>query len=99
MERNLNTTIDLGRPQSRVRLGPDGLQITLRFPVDVRYEAQVLDEISRRLLDYIGREPHLRFVPTGTPNIQASAAAPGAEAAAAAPSGAQEGSPTSRNQS
>jgi small-conductance mechanosensitive channel len=70
MERHLNTRVDSGRPQSRVRLGPDGLQITLRFPVDVRSEAQVVDEISRRLLDFIAREPHLRFVPSGTPNIQ-----------------------------
>jgi len=70
MERNLNTRVDSGRPQSRVRLGPDGLQITLRFPVDVRSEAQVVDEISRRLLDYIAREPRLRFVPTAAPNIQ-----------------------------
>jgi small-conductance mechanosensitive channel len=97
MERNLNTTVDLGRPQSRVRLGPDGLQITLRFPVDVRYEAQVLDEISRRLLDYIGHEPHLRFVPSGTPNIQMSPVAP--EAADAEAAANQEGSPASRSQS
>ncbi|GEM_PF-950926 len=75
MERNLNTRLDSGRPQSRVRLGPDGLQITLRFPVDVRSEAQAVDEISRRLLDYIAREPHLRFVPSGTPNIQSIAVA------------------------
>ncbi len=85
MERNLNTRVDVGRPQSRVRLAPDGLQITLRFPVDVRTEAQVVDEISRRLLDYIGREPHLRFVPSGTPNIQ-PIAAPAAESAADAES-------------
>jgi small-conductance mechanosensitive channel len=80
MERNLNTRLDSGRPQSRVRLGPDGLQITLRFPVDVRSEAQAVDEISRRLLDYIAREPHLRFVPSGAPNIQ-SVAAPADESA------------------
>ncbi len=74
IERDLNTRVDSGRPQSRVRLGPDGLQITLRFPVDVRSEAQVVDEISRRLLDFIAREPRLRFVPSGTPNIQPIAA-------------------------
>jgi small-conductance mechanosensitive channel len=92
MERNLNMMIDLGRPQSRVRLGPDGLQITLRFPVDVRSEPQVVDEISRRLLDYLGREPRLRFVPTGAPNFQPSPAGP-AEAAAPAPDIPHEGIP------
>ena len=73
MERLLNIRIDSGRPQSRVRLGPSGLQITLRYPVDVRSEAQLADEISRRLLDFLAREPGLRFVPTGAPNIQSVA--------------------------
>jgi small-conductance mechanosensitive channel len=70
MERLLNVRIDSGRPQSRIRLLPGGLQITLRYPVDARSEAQIADEISRRLLDFLAREPGLRFVPTGAPNIQ-----------------------------
>ena len=84
MERDLDTTVDSGRPQSRVHLRPDGLQITLRFPVDVRSEVQVVDEISRRLLDYIASNPQLRFVPSGAPNIQMIAAAPEAAAPDAA---------------
>jgi small-conductance mechanosensitive channel len=94
MERNLNTRVDSSRPQSRVRLQPEGLQITLRFPVDVRSEAQVVDEISRRLLDYIAREPGLRFVPSGTPNIQMVVVAAAAEDPNHAPADAPEGSPT-----
>ncbi len=73
MERLLNVRVDSGRPLSRVRLGPGGLQITLRYPVDVRNEGQIADEISRRLLDFLAREPGLRFVPTAVPNIQAVA--------------------------
>jgi small-conductance mechanosensitive channel len=100
MERNLNIRVDSSRPQSRVRLQPDGLQINLRFPVDVRSEAQVVDEISRRLLDYIGRDPRLRFVPSGTPNIQMVMVAADANHV---PSDAPEGDPSTvpaqRNQS
>lgn len=103
MERNLNTTVDSSRPQSRVRLQPEGLQITLRFPVDVRSEAQVVDEISRRLLDLIAREPGLRFVPSGTPNIQMVAVEASAgdanHAQADAPEGSPPPAPAPRNQS
>jgi len=101
IERNLNTRIDSGRPQSRVRLAAEGLQITLRFPVDVRSEAQVVDEISRRLLDYIERDPRLRFVPTGTPNIQQIAGTPAEDADAnhAEADAQQQGSPAPRTQS
>ena len=41
MQRNLNVRIDSTRPQSRVRLGAAGLEITLRYPVDARNEVQV----------------------------------------------------------
>ncbi|HEY2107947.1 MAG TPA: mechanosensitive ion channel family protein [Candidatus Binataceae bacterium] len=100
MERNLNIRVDSSRPQSRVRLQPDGLQINLRFPVDVRSEAQVVDEISRRLLDYIGRDPRLRFVPSGTPNIQMVVVAADANHVPSdAPEGDPSTAPAQRNQS
>ena len=57
MQRNLNVRVDSIRPQSRVRLGARGLEITLRYPVDARNEVQVADEISRRLLDLLAHEP------------------------------------------
>ena len=100
MQRNLNVRIDSTRPQSRVRLGAAGLEITLRYPVDARNEVQVADEISRRLLDLLARETRLRFVPTAAPNIQLVIVAPAAEQpdeldAAAPPAP----GPASRNQS
>lgn len=100
MQRNLNVRIDSTRPQSRVRLGAAGLEITLRYPVDARNEVQVADEISRRLLDLLARETRLRFVPTAAPNIQLVMVAPAAEQpdeldAAAPPAP----GPASRNQS
>jgi hypothetical protein len=36
------------RPQSRLRLGPNGIELTIRYPADTRYAVQVADEISRR---------------------------------------------------
>lgn len=78
MERTLNTSVEAPKPLSHLRLRPDGLEITLRYPVEASYEAQVTDEISRRLLDALARQPHLRFVPSAAANIQLSgAAAPG----------------------
>jgi len=74
MERTLDTSVEAPKPQSRLRLRADGLEITLRYPVEASYEAQVTDEISRRLLDALARQPNLRFVPSAPPNIQVSAA-------------------------
>jgi len=70
LEHTLNMDFDTPRPQSRLALGPSGLQITIRFPVEARSLVQTNDEISRRLLDAINREPTLKLVPQATPNIQ-----------------------------
>ncbi|HLH76280.1 MAG TPA: mechanosensitive ion channel domain-containing protein [Candidatus Binataceae bacterium] len=74
MERTIDTSVESPKPQSRLRLRADGLEITLRYPVEASYEAQVTDEISRRLLDTLARQPNLRFVPSSAPNIQVNTA-------------------------
>ncbi len=100
MQRNLNVRIDSTRPQSRIRLGAPGLEITLRYPVDARNEVQVADEISRRLLDLLAREPRLRFVPTAAPNIQlVTVVAPDGKEADKLEAAAPASGPASRNQS
>jgi small-conductance mechanosensitive channel len=69
-ERSLNITIDALKPQSRLQLNRDGLQITIRYPAEMRTAVQTADEVSRRLLDAIGREPALKIVASGIANIQ-----------------------------
>ncbi len=99
MQRSLNVQVDSIRPQSRVRLGASGLEITLRYPVDARNEVQVADEISRRLLDLLAQQPKLRFVPTAAPNIQIVTVVTDDKKSDELNSGGGEGSPASRNQS
>jgi hypothetical protein len=57
------------RPQSRLRLGPNGIELTIRYPADTRYAVQVADEISRRALDAITQDPTLSLSMPGTPNL------------------------------
>jgi hypothetical protein len=42
----------------------------VRYPVPLKTTAQAVDEISRRLIDAINREPGLRLVPQGNPALQ-----------------------------
>lgn len=57
-------------PQSRLRLGQTGLDVVIRYPVDLQNAVKIDDRITRELLDAIDREPKLKLVGTGTPNIQ-----------------------------
>jgi small-conductance mechanosensitive channel len=69
LEHELNILLDSPKPQSRLSLGSDGLDVTIRYPAETRNAAQIADEVSRRVLDAIAREPSLRLV-TGAANIE-----------------------------
>ncbi len=69
-EHQLNMAIDSPKPQSRIQLTTNGLQITIRYPAETRSAVQTADAVSRRLLDAIAREPGLKLVSSGVANIQ-----------------------------
>lgn len=63
-------------PQSRLRLTQTGLEVIIRYPVDLHHAVKTDDRIARELLDAIEREPKLKLVGSGTPNIQPVTGAP-----------------------
>jgi len=69
-EQSLNMRIDSPKPQSRLQLSQNGLMVTIRYPAETRSAMQAADEVSRRLLDAIAREPGLKLVTNGLANIQ-----------------------------
>ena len=69
LERDLSMKFESPRPQSRLRLGTNGIELTIRYPADTRYAVQVADEISRRALDAIAQDPALSLSMPGTPNL------------------------------
>lgn len=91
MEAMLNVALETPRPQSRVYLSESGLEIVIRYPVQIMAAAQTADEISRRLVDAIKRDPGLKLVARSTPSIQ-PAAEENAPDEAPAPNGASQSS-------
>jgi small-conductance mechanosensitive channel len=83
-ERSLNMVIESPKPQSRLQLSRSGLQVTLRYPVEMRAAVQTADEVSRRLMDAINREPTLRLVAQATANIQPAPQTPPGDGTSAA---------------
>ncbi len=72
MERELNIRIEMPRPQSRLELGSSGLEIVIRYPARLSSAVKTSDEITRRLVDTIKREPGLKLVAPSTPALQPS---------------------------
>jgi len=58
------------RPAGRLRFVDQGLEFTLRYPVELTRASEVEDRITRALLAAIEQEPKLRLVSSGTPVIQ-----------------------------
>ena len=54
MERTLQLTMDAPRPQSRFRLSQTGIEITIRYPVELEHAAEIDDRITRALLAATG---------------------------------------------
>lgn len=73
VESGLNIMFEVPRPQSRLQLSDAGIEVVVRYPVPLQATALAADEISRRLIDAINREPGLRFVPQSNPSLQRAA--------------------------
>jgi hypothetical protein len=70
IERTFSFAIDTPQPQSRLRLTQAGLEVVIRYPIDLENSAEVDDQIARALLDALEQLPKLRLVGSGVPNIQ-----------------------------
>jgi len=63
MERSLRSApIKSFAPESRLRLTPSGLEVVIRYPVELGNAAEIDDRITREVLEAIGREPKLRLL-------------------------------------
>jgi len=83
LESALNIRFENPRPFSRLQLSDAGIEVVVRYPVPLQTTAQAVDEISRRLIDAINREPGLRLVPQSTPSLQRADASSSEEPAPA----------------
>jgi small-conductance mechanosensitive channel len=63
MERSLHAiNVSSLAPESRVRLTGTGLEVVIRYPVELNSATEIDDRITRELLEAIGREPQVRLV-------------------------------------
>jgi small-conductance mechanosensitive channel len=63
MERALNSArLNTFTPESRLRLTAAGLEIVIRYPVELSSAAEIDDRITRELIEAIEREPRLQLL-------------------------------------
>jgi small-conductance mechanosensitive channel len=70
MENTYGFGVDLPEPKSRLYLTQTGLEVVIRYPLELKHSAEIDDEITRALLEALEKPPKLKLVGSGTPNIQ-----------------------------
>jgi small-conductance mechanosensitive channel len=70
LEKTIGPTVGSLNPQSRLRLTKSGLEVVIRYPLELATASELDDRITRKLLDAIEQPPKLRLVGTDSPSIQ-----------------------------
>jgi small-conductance mechanosensitive channel len=70
MQQTFALGLDLPQPKSRLRLTQTGLEVVIRYPLELDRSAEIDDQIIRELLAALEKPPKLKLVGSGTPNIQ-----------------------------
>jgi small-conductance mechanosensitive channel len=77
MERTLSSvSTAVFKPESNLRLTPAGVDVVIRYPVELGHAAEIDDKVTRELLLALDREPKLRLLGSAGPSPKPSSAAP-----------------------
>ena len=70
MVKTFTLGVDVPEPKSRLRLTQTGLEVVIRYPLELEKSAEIDDEMIRELLSALEKPPKLKLVGSSTPNIQ-----------------------------
>ncbi len=77
MEQTLNSisAIEL-RPRTRLQITASGIEVTVRYPVDLQSAADIDDLVIREIYAAIDQEPKLKLVGSGMPSFRTDISTP-----------------------
>jgi len=71
MQRTLTSVaVSTLRPRRRLHLTSSGLQVVIRFPVDLKHAAEIDNRLTRELLKALDREPTFTAAGSGNPTVK-----------------------------
>ncbi len=69
--RLIDTPILAPTPKTQLRFVDTGLEFVVRYPVELDRAAEIDDQMTRKLMEVIDREPELKSTVAGTPKLRA----------------------------
>jgi small-conductance mechanosensitive channel len=70
VERRVDIQVDVPRPEARLQFAEGGLELMIRYPVEIRRAPDTDEEMTRRVLDLIAKDETLKMAVSGIPKIR-----------------------------
>lgn len=70
VERRVDIQVDVPRPEARLQFAEAGLELMVRYPVEIRRAPDTDEEMTRRVLDLISKDETLKTGVSGIPKIR-----------------------------
>jgi small-conductance mechanosensitive channel len=70
VERRVDIQVELPRPGARLQFAESGLELMIRYPVEIRRAPDTDEEMTRRVLDLISKDETLKAAVLGIPQIR-----------------------------
>lgn len=72
IERRVDILVDLPRPEARLQFADAGLELLVRYPVEIRRAPDTDEEMTRRVLDLVSKDEAVKAAVSGTPKIRSA---------------------------
>lgn len=72
IERRIEVQLKAPSPETRLQFGDNGLELLVRYPVEIRNESVTDEQVTRKVLDVIQSEPEVQAAVIGSPKIRAA---------------------------
>ncbi|HKT88054.1 MAG TPA: hypothetical protein VJQ59_06440 [Candidatus Sulfotelmatobacter sp.] len=72
IERRVDIQVDLPRPAAHLQFVDAGLELLVRYPIEIRKAPAIDEEMTRKVLELVNSDGELKSAVTGTPKIRSA---------------------------
>jgi len=72
IERRIEVQLKTPSPETRLQFGDTGLELLVRYPVEIRNESVTDEQVTRKVLEVIQSNPEVQAAVVGLPKIRAA---------------------------
>ena len=72
IERHVDIQVEMPRPEARLQFADGGLELLVRYPVEIRNAPDIDEEMTRKVLELVETDGGLKAVVSGFPKIRSA---------------------------